>query len=820
MGQARTARSPSPNTKVAPLSLWNLLVSDNVSPLLRLWWRLLGLKPEEAPGWQNANLHFATGWQFWTALALLLAAALWFGFWYYRDGTRPSWWTKGPLLVLRLIVVAALMTMLAQPVLRLSHDDSVKPNVILLVDNSESMARPDPRLPAANAEKEAAGTGIASASVGSVTRLERANAMLNKAGVIAELSKKYNVRLSTFASKPHALPLPNDPKQRAAYRFTLTPDTQGGDSTQIGNALRETLENLSGQPVAGALIVSDGGNNLGDDPLLTADGARQSNIAVSTVGLGDPTKTKDIVLLSLLADDVVRVNNTVSIYAALSQRGYAGKTVTVTLLRNGVEMDRQNVRLASDDQKQEIHFTYVPAQAGRFIYTVSVSPQPDETTTKNNQRSVPQSVISKKLKVLYVEDEPRYEYRYLHNAILRDNSLDFGCILLTGDDPEGEGNISVRGFPATEKELFDYDIIVLGDVPRSYFTQQQLEAIRRFVEDRGASLLVVAGEHHMPHEFAGTPLEAVLPVVVSASPDPVITEEPFQWQRTPEGRRSPILQLEDNEAQNDQVWRNLPGMFWAAGVPRVKPGATVLAVHPSRRNADGPYPLVAEQSFGAGKCYMELVDSTWRWRWRVGDRYFYRYWGQVFRTLTPKELPGNSKFVQLNADRSNYRIGEKVALNARLLDAYYHPIKAESAIATIKNENGQEQHVTLEATPNSPGLYTAQIQPDKVGRYEVSLNSPANPEAKASTAFVVESLALEKQKPELDDAFLKKLASAGGGKYYQPDELAKWMKSLPDNTLVIRSEQEVELWNAPLFLWLFILPLSIEWLVRKRKGLL
>ncbi len=192
----------------------------------------------------------------------------------------------------------------------------------------------------------------------------------------------------------------------------------------------------------------------------------------------------------------------------------------------------------------------------------------------------------------------------------------------------------------------------------------------------------------------------------------------------------------------------------------------------------------------------------------------------MLRTLTPKELPGNSRFVQLNADRSNYRLGEKVALNARLLDAYYHPIKAESATAHVKGENGQDQPVVLRATPGSPGLYTALFLPDRVGRYAVSLTSPANPKAHADAAFVVESLALERQKPELDEALLKKVAAAGGGKYYTPDAVAQWMRSLPNNPLNVRSEQEIELWDAPLFLLLFIVPLSLEWILRKRKGLL
>ena len=120
----------------------------------------------------------------------------------------------------------------------------------------------------------------------------------------------------------------------------------------------------------------------------------------------------------------------------------------------------------------------------------------------------------------------------------------------------------------------------------------------------------------------------------------------------------------------------------------------------------------------------------------------------------------------------------------------------------------------------TPGLFTAEFVPDRVGRYEVSLTSPANPNAKATAAFVVESLALEKQKPELDEATLRKIAAAGGGKYYQPDELAQWIKSLPVTGLTVHSETETEIWDRWPLLLLFIVPLGLEWLIRKRSGLL
>lgn len=783
---------------------------------------LLNIPSTAAKNIENQQIVFAARWHLFAIIGLLLVAAVWFFYNYWRDGTKPSWWVKSPLLLLRLIAVTALMVMLMQPTLRLNHSDKVRANVVVLVDNSDSMKRPDPKLPSRRAAIEGEGAGIAASSVGQTTRLGRVSGILNQSKVLTELSKKYNLKFYTFSERARPLLLPEKQTERNGYRFDIKPLASGGSSTQIGEALRVPFEELSGQPIAGALFISDGGQNLGEDPLIVADSLRQSGAKISAMGIGDPTQTKDIAILSVLADDVVRVNNLVSVYVTLSNRGYQGRTIVVTLKRGGEPIGRETLRLGADSQKQELRFDFVPKQGGQFVYSVETAVLGDEIAKDNNKRSFPQSVISKKLKILYVEGEPRYEYRYLLKAILRDTSLDFACLLLSGDNLNqgGDGNLPIKGFPANEKELFDFDIIVLGDVPRSYFNDQQLQAIRRFTEDRGASLLLIAGENHMPHEYVGTPLEAVMPVIFSSSPNPVITDEAYQWILTPEGKRSPIMQLDESEAENQRVWATLPGMFWAAGATRTKPNATVLAAHSSRRNAEGPYPIVVYHPFGAGKCYIELADSTWRWRWRVGDRYFYRYWGQVFRTLTPKDLPGNSRLVQLNADRNAYRLGEKVLINARLLDAYYHPIKAESASATLRSESGQEQKIEMMTAPGSPGLFTASYQPDRVGRYQLSLTSPTNPDAKATTTFVVESQALEQQKPELDEPLLKKIAAAGGGKYYPANQMKDWMQSLQDNSLTVRSEQEIEIWNAPLLLILFLLPLCIEWLVRKRTGLL
>lgn len=795
----------------------------NFAILSGIWGRLVGIPPTTAAHIRHATLVFATPWRLWLAVTLFGVAAIWFAWSYYRDGSRPSWWVKGPLLGLRLLALLALMLLLAQPTLRLHEEQLLKPAIGILVDTSQSMGLADPRLPASRAQMEAKATGIPPDQVAKYPRIERVKRLLGQSRLLKTLALRYELHIYAFASQANPVDLPRS-KNGIPTAFPIPMDNKGGDTTQIGTALNQVAQDLAGRPVAGLLVISDGENNQGEDPLSAAKDARSLSTTVSTLGLGDPTKTKDIAVLSVLTDDNTRVNNVVNLYADIEQRGYAGKTVNVLLLRNGQPFQQQQVRLAPDDQKQEIVFTYVPNRPGRYIYTVRVPPQPGEITTANNARSAIQNVIQKPLKVLMVEDRPRWEFRYLKNAILRDTSIQFACLLLQGDDLHsgGEGNIKIPGFPSDERTLFDYDILILGDVPRATFSDAQLQLIRRFVEDRGGSLLIIAGEDHMPQEYVGTLLDPLLPAVFSPTPTPITTEEPFQWQLTPQGEASPIMRLDDDPTRNLQVWQSLPGMFWCEGAERVRPGAVVLAVNSARSNAYGPYPLALFQSFGAGKCYMDLADSTWRWRWRVGDRYFYRYWGQVIRFLTPRDLPGNERFVQVATDRpgSSYRLGQQVTLTVRLLDPYYHPVKVPSLIAQISGNNGIRQTIQLQPTPNAPGLYTARFLPSLTGKYTVAVTSPINPNAKGTATFVVESLAIELQKPELDEKELRRIAAAGGGHYYLPDQLDEWLRTLKNRPLVVVTTQETEIWDSPLFLALFIVPLAMEWLVRKRCGLL
>ncbi len=616
------------------------------------------------------------------------------------------------------------------------------------------------------------------------------------------------------------------PKQPAApgtavEQIPLAPGKPAAEQTRIGEAIDYVLEDTAGQPLAGIVLLSDGGHNMGEDPALAARRAAETGAPVYTVGFGDPTPPRDLAVTSLLADEVVRKGDEVVVSVSLRHRGFDGRSVPVTLKIGDQVLARQSVPLGKKGEKQELNLAFTPGIVGAKTLTVTVPGQPGEISLANNQRAWPIRIVDKKLKILMVEGRPRWEYRFLKNAILRDKTTLFSCIL-TDADPSlgGEGNVPIFGFPRDRKALFDFDIVILGDVPRDFFTAVDLKNVRAFVEERGGSLVVMAGEVSMPWQYRNTELEAVLPITIPAAPREILFREPFQLELTDAGARNPMMFLLPDVEANRSLWHSLPGMYWCGVSDRAKPGATVLAQHPTQTGPDGKIPLVAVQQAGEGTSFMTMVDSTWQWRFRVGDKYFYRFWGQVVRSLTPHELPGANRFVRLTADRSTYALGEKVVLRARLLTPNFHPVRVKGATVEMERTDGQRFPVRLEPVPGAAGIYSGEWLPPLAGAFKAVLRGPGGERGESVTNVVVEASSLELEEPQQNEALLRRLASASGGKYLLWSEASGLPGLIPDRRQEVHTRVEHELWDAPLPLALFILFLVGEWVLRKRTGLL
>ncbi len=390
--------------------------------------------------------------------------------------------------------------------------------------------------------------------------------------------------------------------------------------------------------------------------------------------------------------------------------------------------------------------------------------------------------------------------------------------------------------PSTREELFSYHVVILGDVDPydPQLGEQWLALLKEFVEDYGGGLLVIAGRMFMPRAYAGTPLEALLPVRIDRSDDDLgslgtVIRTSFHPKLTLDGRRHALMRLEDDAEKNRLLWEGgrLPGFYWYYKARAVKPGAEVLAVHPEARTHKGqPVPIFALQPAGAGMTFYSATDDVWRWRAGVGDRYTYRLWGQVIRHLAAGRLTTSKRF-SITTDRTVYDLGDRVLVHAEVRDRDLKPSEEERVRAFLQHPDGKIEPIELEREPGAPGRFGAEFAAGEVGDFRVwlgpeSSSVPSGSEdALALRVFSVQVPELEKADPRMDEALLRFMAEQSEGAYVRLAAL----DTLPERIDTVREVVEVRLaqderWDDPWVLLAVVALLGLEWALRRRWEML
>lgn len=270
-----------------------------------------------------------------------------------------------------------------------------------------------------------------------------------------------------------------------------------------------------------------------------------------------------------------------------------------------------------------------PASASLVVTGSLVLPAdaaPPVTGTTTVAPDAPPPPPGDRLRVLLVESQPRWEYRYLKNALLRDRHIAVQTVLLTSDpgfvQEHTDGLSPLAALPAPAR-LRDYDVIVLGDVARleDRLYPGAFVALGAAV-DAGAGLVVIDGEGSGA-AWQRTALGPLLPVRFDEGPG---VAGQFQVARTAAGEAHPALQLDADAAEDRRLWTSLPDLHWHAAARESTSDAQVLAHHPETAR-----PLVATRRQGQGTVVWLGVDETWRWRAGVGDRFTSRVHGQLIR---------------------------------------------------------------------------------------------------------------------------------------------------------------------------------------------
>ncbi len=782
----------------------------------------LGVEPP-GPGQDTAwELGLPGAWPSWVVLLVVIAAAVYFIAIYRREGTLASSPYKTALAAIRWVVIVLIILMLAELDLRV--DRRGLPYLAVLVDDSASMSIEDPYGDAKTAS--AAKSLVRSAGLDRLSRMDLAKAVLlaRDAELLHKLAAQNRLRLYTVSSTMRLVGEFDGTSDLGAARKQITDLAAERADSRLGQGLRDVLNDLSGLPPTAIVYLTDGITTDGEPLADAASYAAKKGVPLHAVGLGDPRPVRDLELRDLLVDDVVFVDDVVNFEVKLSARGLDGGKATVRLVEKGREGDLavQQIDLPSGDPTVPVRLQHRPTSVGDVTYMVEVDPIDREFQTRNNSIERQVSVRQEKLRVLYVESYPRFEFRFLKHLLERDPSIELNVVLLDADleYPE-QDRVALSHFPTSTEELRAFDVVLFGDVNPFYLNDNQLRNLSDFVVTRGGGLALLAGPRFMPSSYGESPLASVIPIQFDGARPAPPTREPFRVQLTIEGRSNPIFRLGKDEADSQSIWDSLPGQYWYFESPQHKPGAMLLAVHPTQAGDKGPLPLILLQQVGAGKSLFLGIDSTWRWRDRVGDLYFARFWVQTIRYLSRSRLVGQTRQAELTADRREYTRGQQVELRVRLLDDSLIGEAAESVAVRLEREGRDEQQITLRRSVSVSGTYEGVFAGAQDGRYSAWMVSPAVRGSPPTTTFEVLAPPGEFRKIEMDEAALAAAAERTGGRFYTFANAADLLRRIPPGRKIpLDTDPPIPLWNTWPVLALFITLLVTEWLLRKRKRML
>ena len=763
------------------------------------------------------------------------------------------------LLLLRLLGVLILFALAGlQPAIGHVQQEESPSRVIVAIDLSASMDLADPQRTLAEREILARVFNVKSDAVDGLSRKQIVRRLLEPEALnLLELLKsQHQVELLGFHQS-----LSGGSEQSLAALLQPQDRSAGLPGTNVGLPLLRALQPNIQKPgkLLGVVVLSDGQHNHGPPPLEAAKELARRQTPIYPIAIGSLQPPIDLAVLDLQAPKQVFKDAEATVQVKLRASGLPAQDLIVELTGSGKFVKQQQI--IQHDGKNRVYTPSFPIkleEVGAQRLEFRVRPQKAETremTIDNNRLATVVRVAAEKSRILIVEDEPRWEYHYLATALARDPDLALDRVLFTqprtGATPEDQleklGHARRQLPPsdgAIEDPLWQYDCIVLGDVAPEQLPTIDRKRLERYVADRGGTLVVSAGKRFMPLAyFTGPADDPLLKLLPLREPLAVQPKDGFTFAVTDLGEKTSFFQIDANADASKQRWLEMPKHY--SGVSGIaKPGAVVLARAESAdlpRAKDGAADrtgLVLQQPYGFGKVLYLGLESTWRWRYRVGDTYHHRFWGQLMRwAVSDAWLPEGNRFVRYGAKAPIYRHDQEIELAARLGEEAPKITAGNARIKLIHKEGDKEEAIAavpLLQDEQRARQWAGKIKQLPPGHYQLELDIP---ELRANLAALPPAdktapshgfTVLPPDEGELIDVatnwdLLRSLADQTGGRLFTVEDAEQLPPMFARQVERKETRRDERLWqDEPLVWWVLgtlLTLLTAEWVLRKFAGL-
>ena len=736
---------------------------------------------------RKGDFVLASGWPVWLLILLVLGAGAGLA-WHLR---KHQGWLDGkrPFVVwgLQFASVALVLFLLWRPAISIQSLRSQQNVVAVVLDTSRSMALGE----------------------GEKTRLQLAWEALDS-GVIDELKEKFRVRLYAFSGGLHRL-----------ESLEKLPDA--GNATRIGESVAAVLRESAALPLGAVVLLSDGADNTGAfDRGLMAE-IRKRNVPVHTVGVGREEIPGDLELAEVTVPLRALPNSQLNAQVAIRHSGEDERKTRLTVRDGSTILGSKEITLRRGENVHSASIDFNAGNAGIRYLKFAVEPAADEEITGNNSLSRVIDVPRGRRKILYIEGEPRWEYKFMRRAVFKDASVQLVTMLRTSPNKFYRQGVDTpeeleKGFPTAEDELFSYDALIIGSMEAGFFTPEQQEMIKQFVNRRGGTLLMLGGRNSLGDGgWGASKVAEVLPVAVSESTERTFFRETAEVSLTSQGRDSLICRFDEDPAKNLEKWKELPAIADYQRVGELKPAAVPL-VNVSVEGKE--VPLLVLQNYGRGKAIVLATGGTWRWKMGLphDDTRHHVFWQQLLRSLVANS-PGP---VSISTNRRLYADDPTVKLRAEIRTKEFEFANNATVTALVTPESGDSHSVELYPSAEEEGVYEAQWTAAGTGAYRVETTAHLGEEVLGSEVihFRREDGLAEDFHPEQNRELLERLAEQTGGRYWTLDEIAGLPREVRFSEAGITSREIMDLWDMPFFFLLLLGLRGGEWLLRRRWGVI
>ena len=730
---------------------------------------------------------------------------------YKIDAAGLQQWQRTLLLTLRIAALCGLLLYYLHPQWENLIGSS---RVVVLIDTSASMGLRD------------VDRSVEGGEGGGQTRLDAALDWLEQSQLMEKLAEQHEVAFFAF---DEVLTVPQAER--------LTPD---GTATALGDALYDTLQRERGQPLAGVIVISDGGHNTGrslDSPLETADRLR---IPIYTLGVGQTHPPLNFRVGVIDLPDRVVPNDPFIVKVPIEMIGGMGETadgrrqtaaehvVQVELSLDETVIESREIAFAADGTIETSFHVRIP-DPGIYRLSVEVLAPEEDTTPEDNRQQTEVHAVDRKDRVLLFTSAPTRDYQFFCAQIYRDQTMEVDVYL-----PWAQPGISQSAdrildrFPSSRSEMAEYDIVIAFDPDWRELSPEQVDILEYWVARQGGGLILIAGQIHQADTVTGwvtdpsmNAIRALYPVDFLGSASSFDhrfrsspTAHPLKFSR--EGEAAEFLQITDAQGAVTNFWSRFPGYFGYFSVRGVKPAATLLVSSgsPETLGRDETGALIVEQFYGAGRVIYFGSGELWRLR-RIDDRAFEQIVTKVIRYVGQGRLQRESDRGTLATDKQRYTMGSIAQLRITASDPQLNPLTLPTLPVEVLSPSGTLRMVDVTLDPNIPGTYQTFLPLDIEGTWTIQWTIP-DLEQQIVRTVQVQMSDLEREHPNRNEPLLQEVARRSGGTYFAHFELAE---SLPER-IGVRSQRAVvdEASQEELLYYLLMAicaVLLLEWTLRR-----